>query len=346
VAAPIRIPVKPGKSDAVPIPSLEAELRIAEYFPSARVVGNELVNQPDTEPNPAVRFELKAKDGRIENHTAFALFPEFDTLHGSAESGWSHIRARLEASSASGGKGQPKASFTFVQGMDEKLRFVSEASKEGFSTGEVVLGEWQSAGWMDFQFRVKGYYPRALAKYEMAPVGTSTQAEADGARAGVQLNLGYVDPSSGEEIKSEPAWLMFGESKTVSFGDKEAVLVYRYRADSVPFSLKLIDFRRTFYPSTRTPASYESDVVLHDHVSGVTIERKIYMNHPLDYKGFRIFQSSFVEVPPGEPEISVFQVAKAPGTNIIYVGSIVMVLGIIARSNSGREKSADLLKLL
>jgi cytochrome c biogenesis protein ResB len=165
---------------------------------------------------------------------------------------------------------------------------------------------------------------------EGALTGTSDPSGNGGGQAGVQFELGYVGPSSGEEIKSEPAWLMFGESKTVSFGDKEAVLVYRYRTDLVPFSLKLVDFRRTFYPSTRTPASYESDVVLHDHSSGVTIERKIYMNHPLDYKGFRIFQSSFVEVPPGEPEISVFQVAKAPGTNIMYVGSIVMVLGIIA----------------
>ncbi len=328
VKMPIRVPVKPGKDESVDLPSINAKIQIVEYFPSARVVGNELVNEPDATPNPAVRFEVKHKDGRVEKHTAFALFPEFDTLHGSTGEGWSKIHARLESAHPAG-KEQPKANFTFIQGMDEKLRFVSETAKGEFSSGEINLNEWQSAGWMDFQFLVTEYYPRASAKYEFEPLDVVKTAKKQEVQPVIRLKLDYLDSETGEKIAGEPEWLSFGEPKALSVGGRQANAVFRYKTASVPFSLKLVDFRRTFYPGTRSPAAYESDVVLHDHVSGVTIERKIYMNHPLDYAGYRIFQSSFIEVPPGQSEISVFQVAKAPGTPIIYLGAIVMIAGIV-----------------
>ncbi len=329
VKAPVRIPVRLGKNDSTDLPSINAKIKIVNYFPNARVVGNELVNQPDATPNPAVQFEVTGKDGRVEKHTAFALFPEFDTLHGSTAEGWSKIHAQLEASHQAGGKAQPNANFTFIQGMDEKLRFVSETAKGEFSSGEVNLNEWQSAGWMDFQFLVKGYYPRASARYEFEPLAAVKTAKKQEAQPVVRLKLDYLDSETGEKEAGEPEWLSFGEPKALSVGSKQVNAVFRYKSAPVPFSLKLVDFRRTFYPGTRSPAAYESDVVLHDHVSGVTIEKKIYMNHPLDYKGYRIFQSSFIEVPPGEPEISVFQVAKSPGTPIIYLGAIVMIGGIV-----------------
>ncbi|MBI4430647.1 MAG: cytochrome c biogenesis protein ResB [Candidatus Omnitrophica bacterium] len=333
--APIRIPAAADKNNPVDLPGLDASLRIVDYFQNARVVGNELINEPGAAPNPAVRFEVKAKDGRVEQHTAFALFPEFDTLHGSGSGGWSKLRAELDASRLAANAG-PKADFTFVQGTDEKLRFVSETAKGGHVSGEVRQGEWQAAGWMDFQFRVKEYFPRAEAQYEMEFLssprrlnerrGNDNDTESQPA---VQLELFYPDPSTGEKISTGPEWLSFGEDRTLSAGLVTAHVVYRYHTEPVPFSLKLIDFRRTFYPGTRIPSAYESDVLLHDRSAGVAIEKKIYMNHPLDYKGFRIFQSSFVEVPPGAPEISIFQVAKAPGTNIIYLGAIVMVAGMV-----------------
>ena len=50
------------------------------------------------------------------------------------------------------------------------------------------------------------------------------------------------------------------------------------------------------------------------------------MNNVLDHAGWRFFQSSF-RIENGT-EYSTFQVAKDPGIETIYLGSIVMVLGI------------------
>ena len=50
------------------------------------------------------------------------------------------------------------------------------------------------------------------------------------------------------------------------------------------------------------------------------------MNHPLDYKGYRIFQSSYVKDPEAG-EASIFTVAKNPGIPFIYGGAIVIFVG-------------------
>jgi len=53
------------------------------------------------------------------------------------------------------------------------------------------------------------------------------------------------------------------------------------------------------------------------------------MNNPLYYNNFVVYQSSYIEGKNGSSDISIFSVARAPGTPIIYFGSIVMVLGMI-----------------
>ncbi|HEX7489660.1 MAG TPA: cytochrome c biogenesis protein CcsA, partial [Anaeromyxobacteraceae bacterium] len=50
------------------------------------------------------------------------------------------------------------------------------------------------------------------------------------------------------------------------------------------------------------------------------------MNHPLEMKGYRIFQSSYQQ--DGTREASVFSVSKDPGQNIVFVGYGLLVLGM------------------
>jgi hypothetical protein len=49
------------------------------------------------------------------------------------------------------------------------------------------------------------------------------------------------------------------------------------------------------------------------------------MNHPLHYGGYVFFQSSFVE---GEPMASIFSVARAPGLVLVYLGTLLICLGV------------------
>jgi cytochrome c biogenesis protein ResB len=79
---------------------------------------------------------------------------------------------------------------------------------------------------------------------------------------------------------------------------------------------------------TTNPSSFESDVILYDEKEGVTIERTIKMNKPLDYKGYRVFQASYIQ-DEEVGEASVFSIAKNPGIYLIYGGAIIILMGVI-----------------
>ena len=100
------------------------------------------------------------------------------------------------------------------------------------------------------------------------------------------------------------------------------------------FSLTLDDFDVGFDPGTSEAATYRSEVRLTDEAAGIKGEpRSIYMNHTLDHKGWRFFQTRYDRVrnpKTGEPTgefVSIFQVAKNPAREVIYLGCIVVVLG-------------------
>lgn len=58
-----------------------------------------------------------------------------------------------------------------------------------------------------------------------------------------------------------------------------------------PFKVKLQDFRALKYPGSNNPSSFESDVTVID--KDEIFDYSIYMNHILDYRGYRLFQSSY-----------------------------------------------------
>jgi cytochrome c biogenesis protein len=65
-----------------------------------------------------------------------------------------------------------------------------------------------------------------------------------------------------------------------------------FLVQELPFTLKLNDFRIEHYESGQ-PKSFESDVVIQDKKTGEIISKTIEVNHPLVYKDFAIYQSSF-----------------------------------------------------
>jgi cytochrome c biogenesis protein ResB len=87
--------------------------------------------------------------------------------------------------------------------------------------------------------------------------------------------------------------------------------------------MKLKNFSVGRYPGTMMAMSYESvvDVAGQEHV--------ISMNEPLKHAGFTFYQASFQEDESGKPFLSVLSVNYDPGRWIKYLGSIILVLGII-----------------
>ena len=100
----------------------------------------------------------------------------------------------------------------------------------------------------------------------------------------------------------------------ISYGSKEL---------KTPFSLKLRDFELERYPGTNSASSYASEVTVMDKDN--TFDYRIYMNHVLDYKGYRFFQSSYDKDELG----TVLSVNHDYwGTLITYIGYTLMGIGM------------------
>ena len=93
----------------------------------------------------------------------------------------------------------------------------------------------------------------------------------------------------------------------------------------IPFAIKLEKFKLERYPGSMTPASYASDVVLIDKEQNINMPYAIYMNHVLDHRNYRFFQSSYDQDEKG----TVLSVNHDPGTWPTYIGYILLTLGMI-----------------
>lgn len=65
-----------------------------------------------------------------------------------------------------------------------------------------------------------------------------------------------------------------------------------YLVQKLPFSIELEDFRIEHY-SSGMPKSFESTLIIHDDDLKEPLKKDIAVNHPLVYKGYAIYQSSF-----------------------------------------------------
>ena len=94
---------------------------------------------------------------------------------------------------------------------------------------------------------------------------------------------------------------------------------------TLPFAIKLDDFKLERYPGSMTPASYSSYVTLIDKEQNLTMPYHIYMNHVLDHRFYRFFQSSYDPDEKG----SVFSVNHDPGTLPTYLGYLLLAIGML-----------------
>ena len=93
----------------------------------------------------------------------------------------------------------------------------------------------------------------------------------------------------------------------------------------LPFSLKLRDFQLDRYPGSMSPSSYASEVTLIDKKDGVNMPFRIFMNHVLDYKNYRFFQSSYDKDERG----TILSVNHDPGKYPTYFGYILLGIGFL-----------------
>ena len=89
--------------------------------------------------------------------------------------------------------------------------------------------------------------------------------------------------------------------------------------------MKLNDFQLDRYPGSSSPMSYSSEIEIIDKTNGVNLPYRVYMNHVLDYAGFRFFQSSYDTDEMG----TILAVNSDPGKWPTYIGYILLTLGLL-----------------
>lgn len=101
---------------------------------------------------------------------------------------------------------------------------------------------------------------------------------------------------------------------------------YGAKTLEAPFNVKLNDFQLEKYPGSESAASYASEVTVIDGEE--KYDYRIYMNHILDHKGYKLFQSSYDL--SGEKEQTHLSVNHDFwGTFITYLGYSFLYTGLI-----------------
>ncbi len=315
----VQLPVEPNLSKKAFLSGTPYQVTILRVLKDAVVEGNQLVDRSENWNNPAVELTLEG-GGIQEKHTVFSQYPDFPTLHGMKPS-----QAGVRIFYHRGGPGEAKNELRFVW-RTTGLPIYQVRSRAGVSEGEMHLGEEYKTGWMDFKFRVEQYYPHAAIRSEFHEEPVASQAED---------HLSAVEIEIGNGPESKVLWLGQGDHEKVVVGGKSFQVVYGLRTQPIGFRLALRDFRLENYPGTQRPASFESDVTLKDDSNGMMKDLTIRMNEPLSYKGYRVFQSGYQQS-GGEPEISIFTVARDPGIPLKYFGALVLIGGTLTMFYSSR----------
>ncbi len=125
----------------------------------------------------------------------------------------------------------------------------------------------------------------------------------------VDLVVEKGNPNNYKQIKVDGLDIMLGFGPKIYF--------------TQPFALKLEKFVMETYPGSSSPSAYESHVRIVDE--GKETPYNIYMNHVLNYKGYRFFQASF---DPDRKGTVLSVNHDFWGTLISYIGYAFLFLGM------------------
>lgn len=144
-----------------------------------------------------------------------------------------------------------------------------------------------------------------------------------------KLDVIVVDVTANEETKRvELTGGKFNVDNTQEFtlDGLNFRLWYGAKVLTAPFSVKLNDFQLEKYPGSESAASYASEVTVIDNEE--SFDYRIFMNHILDHKGYKFFQSSYDL--SGEREQTHLSVNHDFwGTFITYLGYSLLYTGMI-----------------
>lgn len=176
----------------------------------------------------------------------------------------------------------------------------------------------------------------AFSPHGRSEVTSSSNKMTSTSKAGLSVKLNF----GGEEKKVFVVGSqgVAGEPRTTPFGTSAVSIAYGAKEVKLPFAIKLNDFIMERYPGTNSASSYASEVTLLDQRKNLVRDQRIYMNHILNYGGYRFFQSSF-----DQDELGTYLSVNhdAPGTLVSYIGYALLTLGMLLSLVSKNSRFAQ-----
>lgn len=285
---------KPTEKKPYIISVADESFVIDKYFPFA--IGRQIFKPVSNGGSPAIRFHLEGSQASVVE--------------------WMYLNIGVKTLSKTFGPAvisltkdkkykakQDKELVLFVEG-NNIFYSLGKGKKYPLSKGKVF-----PTGWMDFKFRLLEFFPKSQREF----VFTNKDRPSD-------LTLKTIRVTH----QGNSVWI--GQNSYVRFfkGDRVYAMTYANKTYDLGFDLKLIDFRMTKYQGSEKAKSYESEVQLKDKTIVIS------MNEPLKHGGYTFYQSSFEPSNDGgEPTVSILSVNQDPGRVLKYLGSALIVAGII-----------------
>lgn len=141
-----------------------------------------------------------------------------------------------------------------------------------------------------------------------------------------QLEFDVTAGGETKKIKLVGGKFAIQQPTTFSVGNLNFRMSYGAMQIQLPFSIKLNDFQLENYPGSQSAMSFASEVTV--ITPEETFDFRIFMNHILNYKGYKFFQSSYnITSQYEETHLSVNH--DYWGSTITYVGYFLLYAGLI-----------------
>jgi hypothetical protein len=111
-------------------------------------------------------------------------------------------------------------------------------------------------------------------------------------------------------------------------GDQRHEVVFRYKRDYKPYSLRLDKFTHELFPGTDVPKNFQSDIHFIPDTAHPTKDARdirIYMNNPLRHEGETFYQAGYFPDNKG----TVLQVVRNPGWMMPYLSCFLVTVGLL-----------------
>jgi hypothetical protein len=285
------------------------KLESVHRFKRAMVTGSGLIEAGGGAENAAVEVVITDGKGSREQHRAFLSFP--DMVMGKPLSGAARSNLKLIAR-PEGVAGETLAIYGTPPALNAAYVGADKSVQQFESKGVSPESPWTiKAGAHTVVITNQFTHARANTRLVQAPKTNET-------RPALLVRL----PGHGEDIIP----LVWHQATPLPIdvpeGTEPIMVRYGPRVVTLPFAIKLNEFRKRDYPGTEVAMSYESDVTVTES-DGSVVKQTISMNEPFKGEGWKVYQSGFMGT-----DVSIFSIMRDPGLPLTYIGCIVLCIGI------------------